>query len=253
MLNTAPQLPLRLQDDRFLPALASAMQQYRRHILFLPETYFHRNASKLLQMHLNRFEMAFMEKMESGLLWKGGAMQVLSRRSSWQSEYRGSQFHLFNETRRDEIGNRGLLRAVHAEVEREFTPDRHFFRLTVLRFKDADMDVVMDHLGEDCCSCMSGRILMFFAFIATLGLLDQSAPGTVFTIAARVFQHAFSRSSWIAVGHFSDLIGGEVHHLLNPISYFDFETDFGASSLRDRAQGGENSYDQEKAGEVSTE
>ncbi|KAJ3267309.1 hypothetical protein HDU77_000022 [Chytriomyces hyalinus] len=187
------------QNAQFVSALATGLRLYRTHTLFVPVTQFHRAASIAMQANLGRVESAFDERVRGGCAWTG--VRALPRTSQTSFAARLSAgIRTLSSYKKDSSssGFRTLVRIIHAEIENEYTPDRHYYRSSVLIFKDANVDAVIHQL-------------------VSMGLWDTTVPGMVFVIAARVFQHAFGNTVLVAFGYFGDLIAQEIHSILNPI------------------------------------
>ncbi|ORY49523.1 hypothetical protein BCR33DRAFT_847478 [Rhizoclosmatium globosum] len=194
-------------DSRmFLIDLAQNIQLYRKNALFIPKTVFHRPASKFLQAHLNRFELRLSEIMSENMNWNGGRADSTPFRSSLYQRgtyFNSSQTFLVDvsslSSARKSSVEAGLVRKMHQDLA-AFTPDRSWYRGTIMHFKSSNVDDIMEHL-------------------VSLGLLNATLPGISFVIGARIFTHQFANSVWVGIGYFQDLCANEVHHLLNPVNY----------------------------------
>ncbi|KAJ3234634.1 hypothetical protein HDU81_001289 [Chytriomyces hyalinus] len=210
------------QNAQFVTALATGLRLYRTHMLFVPVTQFHRAASIAMQANLGRVESAFDERVRGGCAWTGVRAVPRTSQTSFAARLSAGLRSLPSQKKNStSSGFRTLVRIIHAEVENEYTPDRHYYRCSVLLFKDANVDAVIHQL-------------------VSMGLWDTTVPGMVFVIAARVFQNAFGNTVLVAFGYFGDLIAQEIHSILNPIQSH-------ASNPQAATERRDNSYGVERA------
>ncbi|KAI9309973.1 hypothetical protein DFJ73DRAFT_968909 [Zopfochytrium polystomum] len=180
----------RKEDSYILRCIVEGIQRYRRHVLYIPETAFHRAASKHMYSFLARFEPVHARLLEQRAQHDYDPAAAQSSHHSQQSTQRrdshGNGSHGLQSTAflRDNSTSdlSGALTKLAEEEMRTFLPESWIYRGSVLLYIDADVDAIMESM-------------------AGLGLLDVSLSDTVWVAAVRVQSHPFGMANvWLNVG-----------------------------------------------------
>jgi hypothetical protein len=122
-----------------------SIKLYRRHILFIPETDFHREASKYLQSQLNRFETAYYNAVGEKINNYGGPDDTTKNAKGRLHEAFSTSVAFLRDNSLLEL-DANLSRQVNDGVHK-IIPERHLWRGTVLHFKDIDIDSLVEQIG----------------------------------------------------------------------------------------------------------
>ncbi|KAJ3187590.1 hypothetical protein HK101_009343 [Irineochytrium annulatum] len=143
-----------------LTELIDYIQLYRRHVLFISETEFHRDGSKHLQSQLNRFESTL-----TGILTERAIANLGDNQFS-PFDANGSGVASNAPPFRRRAGSRGSLLSLTLfrdnslnnmepslsrlvdETMVDLLPDGHWWRGDVFHFKDMDVEAITDQIGS---------------------------------------------------------------------------------------------------------
>lgn len=191
----------KMEDRYVLQGIMETIQAYRRHVLFIPDTAFHRTASSTLQSQLARFEMAY------SLMIEQRVTAIHNDKTSPNNQTTKSLSGLpLAAKNKMSLGNASMMfladnsfsdldKSLWKSVEErivEVVPERHFFKGMVLMFKDANAEAIVEQ-------------------IVSLGILDILIPGMSWVVAARVFMHEFGVAQvWVGIGYIADIAPPEL-------------------------------------------
>ncbi|KAJ3325057.1 hypothetical protein HDU76_013262 [Blyttiomyces sp. JEL0837] len=212
----------RMEDKFILKELIESIQLYRRHVLYIPETTFHRKASKHIQTQLNRFESDLRADIRTRIKPITGwinANTTTPNNNNTNNDLDDNNNGMGGGGGNNGGGGGGLiggklskvvsasqtflkdnsLLELDANLPREiaedlleFLPPRHAYKGYVLHFKDVDLEAIVDQL-------------------VSTGILDASVPGMMWVVAARVFHQPFGMASvWVGIGFMWDIIAMEI-------------------------------------------
>ncbi|KAI9204569.1 uncharacterized protein BJ171DRAFT_504703 [Polychytrium aggregatum] len=140
-------------DAEQLSSLMEYIQLYRRHVLFIPTTNFHIEGCKYFQSYLDAFYSDHQDNMNQA---------------------------------------KSLLINLDAAMSTT-VPSRHYWKGWVLRFKELNVDLILEQL-------------------ASLGYLDISIPNAMFVIALRSYPSTwFVTPTWVGIGYIADIIGMDLY------------------------------------------
>ncbi|KAJ3411147.1 hypothetical protein HDV05_002661 [Chytridiales sp. JEL 0842] len=176
----------RMDDKHLLNELVESIKLYRRHILFIPDTEFHREASRYLQAQLHRFESALYTSIAEKVNAFGGPEENARKLKGGLTGSFSSSVAFLKDNSMMEL-NANLVRQTNEGVH-TMLPERHWWRGSFMHFKDIDVDSIMDQ-------------------IVSTGILDACIPGVIYSVAARIFPHSFGMTSvWVGVGYMADFL-----------------------------------------------
>ncbi|KAJ3206164.1 hypothetical protein HDU67_008350 [Dinochytrium kinnereticum] len=173
-------------DKELLTELVDYIQLYRRHSLYIGKTDFHRDASRFLQSQLNRFEAThttmlgeasqahpiisstdptdpfstfspttgpspttqFHHHTMTNVEFKGQGLSLMGKQNRMASGSKGSLFSLalLRDSSMVEL-DANLFSQVQDGLM-GLVPEGHWWRGMVFHFKDADVEAIMDQMGE---------------------------------------------------------------------------------------------------------
>lgn len=148
------------------------IQAYRKHVLFIPETRFHREISRTIQSILNQIIGLgkLQKKHEAASVMNLGSQMTFHFESAYETPAEAQTPRMIRER------IIGLL------------PDHHSWEGCIFQFNDSDLPNIMEQLIWS-------------------GYLDCSIPDALFTIACKIQRRPFGQTSLkLVIGYIYDIL-----------------------------------------------
>ncbi|KAI8920524.1 hypothetical protein BC831DRAFT_478987 [Entophlyctis helioformis] len=198
-----------VMQENLIKELVNLIQLYRRHMLFIPFTTFHRSICSHIQNILTSMDdvrAVGTPSLLSSSQGTGGRYLSAGRRlDKTQGPQSAGVFGSSLTFRQDtDAFDEGIMTRLKSSVVR-LLPDRHYWQGSMFQFMDCEAEGILEQLGKDQIACNHA-------------ILDGRAgcqhPDVMITIGVRVIQQPFGMFTVrVIIGHVADLLAMDLHKL----------------------------------------